>query len=248
MPEVRLQKLIAGFGHASRRSAESLIAEGRVRVNGRTVTRLGTKVPEGAKVEIDGRRVDRPVRKLYLMLNKPAGYLCTKRDPEGRKVVYELLPAELRRAGVKTIGRLDFMSEGLLVLSNDGNFAQRVGHPSGGIAKEYEVKTRTPIPYNLVDAWKKGVYIDGARYRIEKYAMLSDRRVTLTLREGKNREIRRLFASVGVKIVSLKRIAIGSLSLGDLPAGRYRELSVGEIHGLFSARAPKTESFGHERK
>jgi 23S rRNA pseudouridine2605 synthase len=232
MPEVRLQKLIARFGYASRRSAETLIMEGRVRVNGQTVTGLGVKVPVEAAVEIDGRLINRNIPRVYIVMNKPAGYVCSKKDPEGRKVVYELLAKETRRAGVNTVGRLDCMSEGLLILTNDGGFAHRIGHPSGGIVKKYEVTTEEPIPYNLVDAWKKGVYINGTRYGIDDYSRLTERRLIVSLREGKNREIRRLFSSIRVEVVTLKRIAIGSLRLGDLPTGRYRELSPGEIHEL----------------
>jgi 23S rRNA pseudouridine2605 synthase len=232
MSELRLQKIIAGYGYASRRSAETLITEGRVRVNGQTVTRLGFKVPVGATVEIDGRLINRNVPRVYIVMNKPAGYVCSKKDPQGRRVVYELLDKETRRAGVNTVGRLDCMSEGLLILTNDGEFAHRIAHPSGGIVKKYEVTTEEPIPYNLVDTWKKGVYINGTRYRIEDYARFTDRKVTVSLREGKNREIRRLFSSIRVDVVTLKRIAIGSLSLGGLPTGRYRELSAGEMHEL----------------
>jgi 23S rRNA pseudouridine2605 synthase len=241
MTEVRLQKLIASYGYASRRSAETLIAEGRVRVNGQTVTRLGIKVPVGAIVEVDGRPINRLVPRVYLILNKPRGCVCSKRDPQGRKTVYELLPEETRRAGVNTVGRLDYMSEGLIILTNDGEFVQRIAHPSGGIVKKYEVTTEEPIPYNLVDAWKKGVYINGTRYRIEDYERLGDKRVIVSLREGKNREIRRLFSSVYVDVVALKRVAIGSLSLAGLPTGRYRELTPGEMHELLPDLLPHSD-------
>jgi 23S rRNA pseudouridine2605 synthase len=232
MTEVRLQKLIARYGYASRRSAETLIAEGRVRVNGQTVTKLGVKVPAGAMVEVDGRLINRQVPHVYMLMNKPVGYVCSKKDPQGRKTVYELLTEETRHAGVNTVGRLDYTSEGLLILTNDGGFAHRIAHPSGGIVKKYEVTTNEPIPYNLVDAWKKGVYINGTRYRIEDYERLADERVLVSLREGKNREIRRLFASIHVDVVTLKRVAIGSLSLVGLPTGRYRKLTPEEMHDL----------------
>ena len=230
MTEVRLQKLIARYGYASRRSAETLITEGRVRVNGQTVTKLGVKVPAGAMVEVDGQLINKQVPRVYMLMNKPVGYVCSKKDPQGRKTVYELLSEETRRAGVNTVGRLDYMSEGLLILTNDGEFAHRIAHPSGGILKKYEVTTKEHIPYNLVDAWKKGVYIKGTRYRIEDYERLADERVRVSLFEGKNREIRRLFASIHVDVVTLKRVAIGSLSLVGLPTSRCRKLTPGEMH------------------
>jgi 23S rRNA pseudouridine2605 synthase len=232
MTEVRLQKLIARYGYASRRTAEALIAEGRVRVNGETVTKLGVKVPAGSMVEVDGRLINRRVSFVYVLMNKPAGCVCSKKDPQGRKTVYDLLSDEIRRAGVNTVGRLDYLSEGLLVLTNDGEFAHRIAHPSGGIVKKYEVTAGEPIPYNIVDAWKKGVYISGTRYTLVDCERLSETRVLVSLREGKNREIRRLFASINVDVVALKRVAIGSLSLFGLPTGGYRELTPGEMHEL----------------
>lgn len=227
-----MQKLITRYGYASRRNAEELIKEGRVRVNGARVNTLGTKVSDDAVIEIDGKPINKKVSRIYLKMYKPAGYLCSRKDPLGRRVVYNLLEKESREAGVFTVGRLDYWSEGLLLLTNDGELAHRISHPSGEIVKEYEVVTGDPIPYKFVDAWKKGVYIKGTWYTIKDYRKLSDNRIIISLNEGKNREIRRLFSSIRIKIEKLKRIAIGSLLLGDLEQGRYRELSAGELAEL----------------
>lgn len=232
MPLQRIQKLIARYGHASRRKAEELIRDGRVRVDGLTIQDFGTKVPEDALIEVDGKVINKDVRKIYLLLNKPAGWLCSKRDTKGRKLVYDLVQRTYGEMGLFTVGRLDYMSEGLLLLTNDGRFAQAIGHPSGEIVKEYEVTASSPIPYNLIDAWKKGVYIKTVRYAISGWRKVNETTALISLHEGKNREIRKLFANIHVGIARLKRITIGSLTLGDLAPGGYRELLPEEIEEL----------------
>lgn len=232
--QVRLQKLISRYGCASRRKAEQLISQGRVRVNGELVDRLGSQVSDDAVIEVDGRVVNREIRMVYLMLNKPPGYLCSKADPRGRALVYDLLPGWIRDLGVNTVGRLDYLTEGLLLLTNDGDFAQAVGHPSGGVAKKYVVETSSPIPYNLIDEWMDGVYIKGEWYRIAGYRRLSSCRVELVLVEGKNREIRKLFRYLSLQISKLARVAIGRLEIGDLPSGSWREITLHERSALLS--------------
>lgn len=231
---MRLQKLIARYGYTSRRKAEELIRQGRVRVDGEPVRRLGVQVSEDAVVEVDGRVINRDIGMVYLALNKPPGYLCSRADPRGRPLVYDLLPDWIRELGVYTVGRLDFHTEGLLLFTNDGDFAQAVGHPSGGITKRYLVEVDAPILYNLIDGWKDGVYIKGECYRIAGYKRLSACEVELVLVEGKNREIRKLFRHVSLGITKLTRVAIGPLGLGNLPQGSWRELSPDELRALLS--------------
>lgn len=229
---IRLQKLIARYGLASRRKAEELISQGRVRVNGQVVDRLGAKVPEDASIQVDGRTINRDIGKLYLMMNKPSRYLCTRYDPRGRALVYELLPQQIRESGVFTVGRLDFNTEGLLLFTNDGCFAHAVGHPSAGTVKKYVVETENPIPYNLIDGWKNGVYIKGETYRIAGYKRVSSHKAVVLLVEGKNREIRRLFRYISVRINRLVRVSVGPLELGDLPTGEWRTLTCREREEL----------------
>ena len=229
MSLIRLQKLIAHYGVTSRRKAETLILEGRVRVNDEVISALGTKVSDDALIEIDGVLINREIPRVYLMLNKPPGYLCTKNESNGRPVVYDLLEKKYSYLGLFSVGRLDYMSEGLLLLTNDGDFAHAVAHPSGGIDKTYEVSTDHNIPYKTIAAWKNGLYIKGERYAIKDYRKVSLKKVILTLAEGKNREIRRLFDSIDIKVVQLRRIAIGFLELGSLAPGQCRELTQEEL-------------------
>lgn len=228
-----MQKLIAHYGAASRRSAETLIVEGRVSVNGEVISTLGVKVPEDARIEVDGALINRTIPMVYLMLHKPAGYMCTRSSSEQRPVVYDLLPDKYTDYGLYTVGRLDFMSEGLILLTNDGDFAHSIAHPSGGIEKKYRVRTDKNIPYKTIAAWRNGIYIKGEHYRIHTFKKVSSKEVVLSLLEGKNREIRRLFDSIGIRVVRIIRIAIGSLELGSLSSGRFRVLSQEELQLIF---------------
>lgn len=231
---VRLQKYLARAGVASRRASETLIAEGRVRVDGQVVREPGTRVdPEASVVEVDGRRV-RPRPPEWVALHKPPGCLCTRRDPQGRPTVYSLLPAGLHH--LFHVGRLDYMSEGLLLLTNVGGAAHRLLHPSAGTTKEYEVTVAEPVPEDVVERLLAGVEIGDGPARVESAAV--DRvgggecRLRLTLREGRNREIRRLMEALGLEVHRLCRVAIGPLRLGDLPPGAWRRLEAGEVDRL----------------
>lgn len=231
---IRLQKLISQYGYASRRKAESLIQEGRVKVNGVRTKRLGQKILENAVITIDDHVINRDLPKIYLALNKPPGYLCSKRDPFGRKRIYDLLEKKYNDYGAFCVGRLDFMTAGLIFITNDGYFAQVISHPSNGIIKKYEVVTDKRIPYNLIAQWKNGIYtIEGEKYRISDFKKTAQKRVLITLCEGKKREIRRLFESININIVSLTRIAIGSVTLDNLLPGSYRMLTKREIESFF---------------
>jgi 23S rRNA pseudouridine2605 synthase len=229
---IRLQKLISRYGITSRRKAELLITDGRVRVNGRIVKKIGTKVPDCATIEIDRQVVNRKITPLYIMMNKPSGYLCSRARREGKSIIYDLIDNRYEENGLFSVGRLDAQSEGLLLLTNDGEFAQKVGHPSGGIIKKYLVLTDKNIPYNLIDGWKKGTYIKGERYSIRDYKKVSARKAVISLVEGKNREIRKLFTQIGLNVIKLKRIAIGPLELGSLTPGKIRELTQSELNLL----------------
>jgi 23S rRNA pseudouridine2605 synthase len=197
------------------------------------VEQLGTKVSDGSLIEVDGVTVNRDIPHIYLMLNKPRGYLCSTREDDHRSIVYDLLDPSYRSYGLFSVGRLDYNSEGMLLLTNDGDFAHAVAHPSGGVLKRYEVTVSQNIPYKVIAAWKNGVYIKGESFSIHDFRKISSKKVILTLSEGKNREIRKLFSSIDIDIVKLKRIAIGSLDLGSLPPGRCRELTRNEITRIF---------------
>ena len=226
----RLQKIIAESGLMSRRAAELAISEGRVRINERPA-RLGDRGESSDRITLDGVELPRKEEKRYYMLNKPRGYVCSLHDEQGRKSVRELLPASAGR--VYPVGRLDLMSEGLLLLTNDGEFANRVMHPSSRILKTYRTRVegdgleariaRLREPFEL-----DGVFVRAVQVRILKK---TDREAVLdiTIGEGRNREIRRMCEEAGLHVARLTRIAEGELRLGDLPSGRYRTLSAEEI-------------------
>lgn len=236
---VRLQKFLARAGVASRRGSEELIVEGRVTVDGATVTELGAKVdPESATVAVDGRVVERrPAR--WVALHKPPGYLCTRDDPRGRPTVYDLLP-EGPLQDLFHVGRLDFMSEGLLLLTNEGDVAHRLLHPSGGTEKRYEVRLAPPVPGGLARRLLDGVELEDGPASADAASVLpapgDEGAVALvTLHEGRNREIRRMMDALGGEIRSLRRLSFGPVELGDLPAGEWRELDDDEIEALSDA-------------
>jgi 23S rRNA pseudouridine2605 synthase len=225
---VRLQKFLAEAGLGSRRHCETLIQQGHVSVNGQPVTLLGTKVDPGKdRVTVAGRLV-RIERKVYLALNKPAGVLCTSHDTHGRKRVLDLLPASLPR--LFTVGRLDYDTEGLLFLTNDGTFSLRLTHPRYKMPKTYAVEVETGVTDAVRARLLAGVMSDGERLRAEKVSGTT--RLQVVLREGKKRQIRRMFQAVGHPVVRLTRLAVGSVELGNLKPGQWRNLTDEEIHTL----------------
>lgn len=231
---VRLQKYLADCGIGSRRGCEKFILEGLVTVDGETVTELGTKVdPATAKVTFRGQPVETE-RKVWLMLNKPPLYICSADDPDDRPSFHELLPPNLGR--VYNVGRLDYMSEGLLLVTNDGELANRLMHPRYEVHKTYEVQTVEKMTDDDLDKMREGIRDEG-----EKLPVLSVDRVNIgagyptyqiVLGEGRNRHIRRILAQLEIHLVSLKRIATGPLELGDLPTGKWRELTDREVRDL----------------
>ena len=232
MPE-RLQKLIAASGLMSRRAAESIIAAGRVIVNGNPA-KLGDSAEEGDTVLLDGQPVPLREQKRYYMLNKPRGYVCSMHDERGRKSVRELLPVSAGR--VYPVGRLDIMSEGLLIMTNDGEFANCVMHPSSGIQKIYRT-TVTGVDLEAgIERLREPFFLDGVRVQAVKLTVLKkdgqDAVLDLTIGEGRNREIRRMCETAGLKVKRLTRIAEGPLRLGNLPSVKFRSLSQEEIASL----------------
>ncbi len=254
----RLQKVLADAGIASRRDCEFAIRAGRVRVNGRRVLALPCLVdPARDLIEFDGEVIDvqrragvRERERLYIMLNKPRGVISTARDPGGRANVVDMVRAAVPPGDrVYPVGRLDADSTGLVLLTNDGELAHRLAHPSSGIAKEYRVAVQGALSDEALAQLGKGMFLadtskpeGGAkRARLREVRVLrraKNRRggdlslVSVTLREGQNREIRRLFARVGIKVRSLERVALGSLQLGRLPHGHYRALRSDEVLAL----------------
>jgi 23S rRNA pseudouridine2605 synthase len=243
MAQERLQKILARAGIASRRKAEELIAGGLVTING-TVASLGDKAdPAVDSVKVDGRRVPPPVPQRYLLLNKPPGYVSTVSDPEGRPTVLDLVPPALRKALVP-VGRLDFQSEGLLLLTTDGEWAQRISHPRYGCAKTYEAKVKSMPEERDVERLRRGMWIDGARTLPAEVRLLRKtgrgREVGNTwwevvLRQGRSRQIREMFFRIGHGVLKLHRVAIGPLRDASLPLGAWRELTDAEVEQLRKA-------------
>ncbi len=234
--EERIQKILARMGVASRRKAEELIAEGRVVVNGRTAV-LGMKAdPERDHIRVDGRPLRRPEPKVYIMLNKPPGVLTTLEDTEGRPTVKQLIGS--LRFRVYPVGRLDFNSEGLLLLTNDGELAYRVIHPSHKVPKTYLVKIKGVIGEDDLNRLRRGVMLDDgmtAPARIRRVRMPRAEKnswLEVTIHEGRKRQIRRMFERVGHAVLKLKRIRIDGLELGGLRPGQWRYLSDDELKRL----------------
>ena len=234
---MRLQAFLARAGAApSRRKAEDLISAGRVSVNGETATLGATISPEEDSVLLDGCRITLPRDLAYLALNKPAGYLTTLRDEPGRNrpTITALIPPV---PGLVPIGRLDAATTGLLLLTDDGPLAHRIAHPSSQIEKEYEVTVKNPTPKKNLAALSSGPALEDGRMLPPKLTNLytsSSRETTfnLTIHEGRNRIIRRACAAVGLELVSLKRIRVGPVTLGEIPEGSTRELTEEEISTL----------------
>jgi len=232
----RLQRVLAERGVASRRKAEELIRAGRVSVDGKVVTELGTKVdPERAVIRVDGEIV-RPQRKRYILLHKPRGYITTTRDERGRWTVMDLVQVPER---VYPVGRLDRDTEGLLLLTNDGDLANRVMHPRFELVKEYHVYTPVrPSPATL-ERLRKGIAIEGRRVVPEEVRPLRETPegviVKIVLHEGRYHIVRRLMQAAGIPVNRLRRVRIGPLSIAGLPVGAWRDLTPGELATLFEA-------------
>lgn len=239
--KVRLQKYMAENGIASRRKSEELIAAGKVRVNGQ-IAAIGDKVdPKHDKVTVSGKRVVKVKKNVYIMLHKPRGFITTMHDEMDRKCVAELIQDVPER--VYPVGRLDRESEGLLLLTNDGEFANALTHPSRHVPKTYRVTVRPVVTKEQLAAFENGVEIDGRPTLPAEVRVLDKQegRVVLevVIYEGRNRQIRKMCEALGLEVARLKRTKIGSLKLGMLKQGEYRYLSEDEIHGLLVAAQVK---------
>jgi 23S rRNA pseudouridine2605 synthase len=229
---IRLQAFLAHAGVASRRACERLILDGRVSINGATVSELGVRVKPGDRVELDGKSVGEEERKRYILLNKPAGYISAMHDPEGRPLAASLLRGVEER--VYNVGRLDQWSSGLLLFTNDGDLAYVLVHPSGGIEKEYSVVTDAPLGDDFFSAFREGLEIDGVAYRAHSVIRTGPDSARITLIEGKNREIRRVLERFDRRPRILRRVRIGGLTIGDMGEGAYRDLTETEVEELRS--------------
>lgn len=230
---MRIARALALAGIAARRKCEALIEQGLVSVNGETVKDLGRQVdPAKDKILFRGKPVTFEVR-VYFMLHKPAGYTTTVSDPHAEKTVLELVPAEVSRRGrLFPVGRLDKDSTGLLLLTNDGELANRLTHPRYGVGKRYEVTLDRPLEQKGRDRLFRGVQLEEGPARAERVEELAARKVRLTLREGKKREIRRMFDQLGYRVQELCRVEFGTLRLGNLPSGHGRLLTPQEEGAL----------------
>ena len=229
--EMRLQVYLAHAGVASRRACEKIIAEGRVSVNGTLVTDMGSKVRTGDTILLDGKPVHPEARKCYVLLNKPAGFVCTLSDEKGRPTAADLLK-ETYSERLYNIGRLDMFSSGAILFTNDGDFAAKIEHPSAQIEKEYVIETTQDFPPELLTRFERGIRVDGIFYKCRSAAAVNRRKLRIVLVEGKNREIRRVLDSFNCTIKRLVRVRIGTLELGTLKAGEFRDLTAKERQAM----------------
>src|SRR5688572_19525829 len=229
----RIQKILSRAGIASRRAAEKVMADGRVTVNGETVRELGTKADVATDdIRVDGVRIRPPADPVYLLLYKPRGVVTTRHDPEGRATVMGLVPPV---AGLFPVGRLDVGTEGLLILTNDGNFAQRVSHPRYEVPRVYHAKVRDVPSHETLARLTAGVRVEGERLAADHVRVLdadNNSWLELTLHEGKNHEVRRLMEAVGHPVSKLKRVGIGGVTIRGLNPGQFRHLTQQEIRAL----------------
>jgi 23S rRNA pseudouridine2605 synthase len=232
----RLQKVLAKAGIASRRKAEELIREGKVRVDGMVVTEMGIRVdPATQKIECEGRTVSSHEKKVYVLLHKPAGFLSTVHDPLGRPIVTDLLPNIKER--IYPVGRLDLETEGALLLTNDGELAQKVLHPSYEVNKTYVAKVKGKPGSKELLVLSSGIVLEGRKTWPAEITVLKTEQQTTTIKivihEGRKRQVRKMFEAVGHPVLQLKRIAYGQLALGDMKPGKYRFLSAVDIKMIF---------------
>lgn len=241
MTTARLQKILSAAGIASRRAAEVLIQEGRVTVNGETVTALGTKAdPDLDDVRVDGRRVKPAPRRRYILLYKPRGYITSRSDPQRRPTVIDLLERGGVREYVYPVGRLDYDSEGLLLLTSDGALAARLTHPRHGVAREYEARVRGVPDRHELERLAKGIVIDGRRTAPAHVTISQvidgdrgpDAVLAFEIREGRNRQVRNMCEAIGHPVVRLKRVRIGPISDEHIRPGEFRDLTPKEIAAL----------------
>jgi 23S rRNA pseudouridine2605 synthase len=245
MPKVRLQKLLQRAGIASRRGAEEMIQEGWVRVNGALVTQMGLRVdPDVDAIKVKDKLINPKLAErnlIYLAMYKPKGVICSGDDPEARKSCFDLLPNRFKNRDLTYAGRLDFQSEGLLILSNDGAFIYRCTHPKFQLTKTYLVKSRGKLSENHLEKLRTGIVVDQKRTLPAKVTAIprKDTRhswVQITLSEGRNQQLRKMFYAIGHGLIKLKRTAIGPIQLGNLKSGEIRELTRAEVQAVLKAQ------------
>jgi len=238
---VRLQKYLAGCGVASRRKAEGLIAQGRVSVDGEIVLAMGSQIdPARQEIRLDGKLVTPHDDLLYLLLNKPQGYVTTMSDPQGRPIVTSLLKGI--KARLFPVGRLDLDTEGALLLTNDGELAQKIQHPSYEVTKTYEAQVLGCPSAALLQKLEQGILLEGRKTAPARIMLIARQSGTCTIRitihEGRKRQVRKMFQAIGHPVVHLKRIAYGHLFLQGLPAGTYRVLTPEDLKKIFIKKIP----------
>lgn len=234
---MRINKYLASCGVASRRNCEQYVLDGRVKVNGKVITSLSTEINvDNDTVWVDGKKLYLPEQKVYLMMNKPKGVVCTVSDDRERKTVIDLLPEGYKHKRIFPIGRLDYDSEGLLLLTTDGDLANRLMKPSSEIPKTYICKVEGQVPEADLAKLRKGVILDGTKTKKAKIKVLEFdgkiSRIEVTITEGRNRQIRRMFETVNKEVIFLNRVAIGSLRLGGISRGEVRVLKDAEVNYL----------------
>ena len=235
---MRLNKFLSAAGVCSRRKADQLITDGQVEVNGKPVTELGSVIDEKKDVvKVGGREVRLPLSHVYIKLNKPKGYVCSESDDKGRKTIFDLVKTEQR---LFSVGRLDYDTEGLILLTNDGEFASRITHPSHMIEKEYVATVVGPMKESEFAVLRKGVVENGNRMPSAKIKPISfDGKVTkvsVIIDEGQNRQVRRMFEAIGREIKLLKRVRIGGVKLGGLKRGEFKDLRAEELSSLMEEK------------
>lgn len=232
---MRLDRYLSQAGVASRREAAEIVKSGRVRVNGSYVLEPGRRVEEGDTVLVGSKKIELQ-RRYYIMLNKPVGYYSTASDPHADLLVLDLV--KIPEPGVRlfTAGRLDKDSEGLIILTNDGDYAAKLTHPRYGILKRYKVSTERPIRDEAMERIRRGIYSEGEMIKAVDIKCVNRYSYIFTMAEGKKREVRRLVASAGAKINRLKRIAIGGLNIGSLPSGEWRFLTANDIKASLKSK------------
>ena len=238
----RLQKVIANSGYCSRRKAEELILAGKVYVDGKKVTELGTKVSGGEVIVVDGVTLQKEIKKVYYLLNKPSGYICSLNDEKGRNVVTDLIETKER---IYPVGRLDYDTTGVLILTNDGEFANILMHPSNEVEKVYKATIDSILTTEEIYALKDGIVVDDikvvpSRVKIRKKNTNKNTQVVeIGIVEGRNHIVKRIFEEMGHKVIKLKREKYAFLGLEEMPVGSYRTLTINEVKKLYNLKKNK---------
>ena len=229
---IRLQVYLARCGLGSRRSCEMLIEKGRIAINGKAVTQPGEKVLPTDVVTMDGRKLAATQKRIYIALHKPSGYLCAQSDPEHRPLAHDLFRSAISER-LFHVGRLDFLSSGLILFTNDGEFSKIVSHPGAQIEKEYLVETGRALEEGFLERYAHGMQVGEVIYRCKAYKLRGPHSALITLTEGKNRELRNVFASRNIRLKRVHRQRIGPLTLRGIPAGHFRRLTEREVRWFF---------------